>query len=95
MENHEQRVQNYFGNLVRKLDDYYLAVLNKEPLDVLNAELKGYLEAGMILKLTSREMLQDIITERHNSILGVSDGKSPAGGSSNDADFQSPPEDRD
>jgi hypothetical protein len=60
--------QRYFRLLEKKLDSYYLAVLNSEPADQLNAELKGFLEAGMVLKVTSKDVLDAMIQSRYNHI---------------------------
>ncbi len=60
--------QRYFRLLEKKLDNYYLAVLNSEPADQLNAELKGFLEAGMVLKVTSKDVLDAMIQSRYNHI---------------------------
>jgi len=65
-----QNHQNYFLLLEKKLDQYYLALLNKEPAEEFNAELKGFLEAGMVLQVTSKDVLQQIISNRYKSILG-------------------------
>lgn len=64
------RQQHFFRLLEQKLDAYYLAVLNSEPTDVLNAELKGFLEAGMVLNVTSKDVLDAMIQARYRSILG-------------------------
>ena len=61
--------QRYFRILEEKLDSYYLAILNSEPAEEFKAELKGFLEAGMVLKITSKDVLDAIIQARYNKIL--------------------------
>ena len=62
--------QAYFRLLEQKLDNYYAAILNSEPTEQLNAELKGFLEAGMILKVTSKDVLDAMIQSRYKLARG-------------------------
>jgi|GEM_PF-5296557 hypothetical protein len=67
MPDSESKQQQYFRMLDQKLDTYYLAVLNGEPADIFQAELKGFLEAGMILNVTSKDVLDAMIQARYKS----------------------------
>ena len=63
--------QRYYRALEKKLDAYFRAVLLKQPTEELNAELKGFLEAGMVLKITTRDVLDAVIQARYKSIKGT------------------------
>ncbi len=70
MSDDEFAQQRYFRVLENKLDAYFRSILEEEPVDQLNAELKGFLEAGMILKVTSKDVLDAMIQARYHSITG-------------------------
>ena len=64
----EKERQDYFVLLEKKLDAYFQAVIDDSPVEELNAELKGYLEAGMVMKITSKDVLDAMIQTRYQSI---------------------------
>lgn len=64
----ENERQDYFKLLEKKLDAYFQAVINDSPTEELNADLKGYLEAGMVMKITSKDVLDAKIQARYQSI---------------------------
>ena len=70
MNNDDGKRQSYFRILEKKLDEYFHAIVNDEPVEQLNAELKGFLEAGMVLKVTSKDVLDAMIQNRYKIVKG-------------------------
>ncbi len=60
--------QRYFQMLERKLDIYFQTVLQSEPSEQLNAELKGFLEAGMVLNIATKDVLDAKIKSRCDTL---------------------------
>ena len=64
----EKLRQRYLEALVRKLDRYFAAALAEGEVAGLKAELKGFLEAGMLSGLVEKGTLDALIRAREEAL---------------------------